>query len=424
MVPKGTRDYIYPETCRRRSIENTARSLFGLHNFKEIETPIFEHTELFVRGIGEGTDIVEKEMFTLVDQRLRSITLRPEGTAGVVRSFIELSLFSNPLMRRVYYIGPMFRKERPQSGRMRQFQQIGLEMFGYGAPEADYEVISIFTKFFIMLGLKNLVLNVNSMGCRKCRPGYLPILKSYLSRNMDALCNDCKERIIKNILRVFDCKNEKCVNIINDAPVLRSFLCDECSDHFAAVIGYLERFKVPFRINDRLVRGFDYYTRTNFEMVSGKLGAQNAVGGGGRYDYLIADLGGPDLPALGFAIGLERIMLALERQGISDVKEEGLDYFIAVVGKEQMAFSIAILERIQSLGLNIEIDYSGGSLKSQLRHANNIGASNCIIIGEDEVSNNRLTVKDLRSGVQMQVDVNDLEKMIADKKMNERERNC
>ena len=424
VVPKGTRDYIYPETCRRRSIENTARSLFGLHNFKEIETPIFEHTELFVRGIGEGTDIVEKEMFTLVDQQSRSITLRPEGTAGVVRSFVEFSLLSNPYMRRVYYIGPMFRKERPQSGRMRQFQQIGLEMFGYGAPEADYEVISIFTKFFTMLGLKNLVLKVNTMGCRKCRLDYLPVLKSYLSRNIDALCDNCKERVVKNILRVFDCKNEKCVGIINEAPVLRSFLCDECSDHFAAVLGYLERFKIPFRIEDRLVRGFDYYTRTNFEMVYGKLGAQNAVGGGGRYDYLIADLGGPDLPALGFAIGLERTMLALERQGISIVEEDGLDYLIVVVEKEQMAFSIAIMERIQSLGLSTEIDYSRDSLKSQLRHANNIGASNCIIIGEDEVSNNRLTVKDLRSGEQVQVDVNDLEKIIAGKKKDKQERNC
>lgn len=422
-VPKGTKDFIYPETCERRNIENTARSLFGLHNFREIETPIFEHTELFVRGIGESTDIVEKEMFTLGDWKSRSITLRPEVTAGVVRSFIELSLLSNPLMHRIYYVGPMFRKEKPQSGRMRQFQQIGLEMFGYDAPEADYEIISIFTEFFAMLNLENLMLKINSMGCRKCRPDYLPVLKSYLLQNIDALCDGCKERAVKNVLRVFDCKNEKCVDIISEAPVLRSFLCDDCGDHFTVVLSYLKRFNVPFKIDDRLVRGFDYYTRTNFEMVSSRLGAQNAVGGGGRYDYLVADLGGPDLPAIGFAIGLERTMIDLKRQGISIIKEEELDYFIAVLGKEQMAFSIEIMERIQSLGFRTEIDYSRSSLKSQLRHANNIGAKTCIIIGEDEVLNNRLTVKDLRTGEQMQVNVRDLEEIIADKKIGEREQN-
>ena len=424
IAPKGTRDYIYPETCKRRKIENSARLLFNLHNFKEIETPIFEHTGLFVRGIGEGTDIVEKEMFTLTDQSSRSITLRPEGTAGVVRSFVELSLHSNPLMRRVYYIGPMFRKERPQSGRMRQFQQIGLEMFGYDAPEADYEVISIFTNFFTMLGLKNLSLKVNSMGCRRCRSDYITVLSSYLSKNADLICKDCKERLDKNILRVFDCKNENCAVIINKAPVLRSFLCNDCDTNFSVVLGYLEKFKVSHHIDHKLVRGFDYYTRTNFEMVSGELGAQNAVGGGGRYDYLIADLGGSDYPALGFAIGLERTMLALERQGKETEVEDGLDYFIAVLGRDQMSYSIEVMEKIQSLGRSAEIDYSRDSLKSQLRHANNIGAKYCIIIGEDEVINKRLTMKDLQSGEQVQVELINLERVISDNKMGVGERNC
>ncbi|NQT30285.1 MAG: histidine--tRNA ligase, partial [Candidatus Saganbacteria bacterium] len=328
-VPRGTKDILPEETSLWQYLEQTCRQIFDLYNYSEIRTPIFEKTELFTRSIGQTTDIVSKEMYEFKDRKGRSLTLRPEETAPVVRACVENNLISLDKITKLYYIGPMFRYERPQAGRQRQFHQAGVEVFGSADPLVDAEVILLNMQLFDALGLKNLEVDINSVGCKKCRPEYQKKLKTYFKNNIKHMCVECQERFEKNPLRILDCKEVKCQKFVNDAPASIDMLCPECSEHFAKVIEYLKEAGCNFKINNRLVRGLDYYTKTSFEIVSNQLGAQNAVSGGGRYDTLVAELGGKSIPAVGFAIGLERVIEIIKNDKLKMTNEGKIILFVA-----------------------------------------------------------------------------------------------
>lgn len=332
--PKGTHDILLNDINKWHKIESKLSELMELYDYSEIRTPIFESTELFLRGVGDTTDIVDKEMYTFLDKGDRSITLRPEGTASVARAFIEHSLFNEVLPSKFYYIGPMFRYSRPQTGRYRQFHQFGVEVIGSIDPNLDGEVLELMMNIFTSLGIKNLSLEINSVGCPKCRPIHKDKLKIYLKKNYNDLCNTCQTRYEKNPLRIFDCKNEKCQEIINNGPLITDNLCEECDEHFNKVINYLDMTNIKYDINKKMVRGLDYYTKTAFEITAGREGAQSSLGGGGRYDGLIEELGGPSLPGIGFAIGLERVVLTMEEQGLFDqLEKKQLKVYVANVVK-------------------------------------------------------------------------------------------
>ncbi|MGI6153928.1 MAG: histidine--tRNA ligase, partial [Christensenellaceae bacterium] len=316
-APKGTKDVLPGESYKWQYIEKTVREICSVFGYREIRTPVFEHTELFLRGVGDTTDIVQKEMYTFTDKGDRSVTLKPEGTAGVVRAFIESGLANGPQPTKMYYLNcPVFRYERPQSGRLREHHQFGIEAFGAGDASVDAEVISVALTLFDKVGMKNLRLNINSIGCEKCRPGYHEALKDYLRENYDSLCETCKERFEKNPLRILDCKVESCQSLIKEAPVMIDHLCEECDSHFDALKGYLGALDIEYSVNPFIVRGLDYYTKTVFEIISDSIGAQGTVCGGGRYDKLVKEIGGPDMPGIGFGLGIERLLLVMENEGI------------------------------------------------------------------------------------------------------------
>ncbi len=393
---KGFNDILPEESGRWQYIEQTARRVFELNGFGEIRVPVMEKTELFCRSIGDATDIVEKEMYTFTDKGENSVTLRPEGTAGVMRAFIEHKLYAQDPIAKLYYMGPMFRYERPQKGRYRQFHQIGAEITGVNDPLADAQVLNMLTAFFREIGLTEPTLQINSLGCPDCRPAYRTALRSFLQERMAGLCEDCKRRFDTNPLRMLDCKVPGCVESTVGAPSVLEHLCKGCDEHFSAVRRYLDHSGTPYSINSRMVRGLDYYTRTTFEMVTGLLGSQSAVAAGGRYDGLISQLGGPAIPGIGFAMGLERVALLLGNQDFGTQP----DLFIATMGAGERDVAFRLMDGLLKAGIRVEMDYEGKSLKSQMRRADKLKARFSAVIGENEVASGKTSIKRMADGIQ------------------------
>lgn len=390
---KGVQDVLPPEVSVWQHLEDSARRVFGAYGFREIRPPVMEFTEVFTRSIGETSDIVEKEMYTFSDKGGRSVSLRPEGTAPIVRAYVEHHLHTRPIPQKFFYSGPMFRYERPQKGRLRQFYQIGVEAFGIAGPAMDAEVISMLGAFLQTAGLGGLAFDINSIGCPRCRPGYRAALLEFFSPMMEQLCPDCKRRLSTNPLRILDCKAASCRELRKGAPVVSGYLCEDCESHFGELRELLTELQVPFRVNHEMVRGLDYYTRTTFEVTSGDLGAQNAVAAGGRYDSLVREFGGPDTPAIGFALGMERLVaLAAESA------PEGPAVFIASLGNEATRAALGMADRLRSDGTWVELGYGSGSLKSQMRRADKSGADYVFVIGEDELKKGTVNWKNLKDG--------------------------
>ncbi len=416
-APKGTKDIYgsYMEEWQR--VEQVMRELCSDFGIKEIRIPIFEHTELYLRGVGETTDIVQKEMYTFKDKADRSITLRPEGTAGVARSFIEHGMYNNPQPTRRFYIGPMFRYENTQKGRQRQFHQFGVEMLGSYSPALDAEAISVVAELLKRLGIKDVELRINSLGCNECRQRYNTALKEYIGSNIDKLCDDCKSRFDKNPLRVLDCKEEGCQKIIAEAPVVLDYLDDECKEHFETVKAILDDMGIKYTVDEKIVRGLDYYTRTVFEFVANGIGAQGTVCGGGRYDNLIAECGGQPMGCAGFAVGIERLLLMLEAQNGEFKETNEMDIYIGSIGKEGLVKSQGIAYCMRSEGIRAEGDSVGRSVKAQMKYANKIGAKYSVILGDNEIAEDTANLKNMETGEQEQIKVSELVEIMK-KKIN------
>jgi len=401
--PRGTKDILPKEIKIWQFLEEKARQIFENYNYCEIRTPIFEQTELFTRSIGSETDIVGKEMYTFIDKGDRSITLRPEETAPVVRACIENNLLGLNEFIKLYYIGPMFRYERPQAGRLRQFHQAGVEVFGSEDPLLDVEIIDLGIKYFTEIGLPDLEVDINSVGCSLCGPKFKEELKNLFRDNVDDLCENCKKRYQTNPLRILDCKEPQCQSYIKNAPASFDFICEHCKAHFDKVLNFMKQFGIKFKLNKRLVRGLDYYTKTTFEIISKSLGAQNAVCGGGRYDNLVEELGGRSTPAVGFAIGLDRLLMVLEAQKVKKPDSGRLKAYIAVLGEEAKQKGFEILRSLRNMGVRSDMDFQGKSLNSQMKVADKLGAEFTIIIGEDELKNGLAVIRSMDNKAQEQV---------------------
>lgn len=407
---KGVEDILPPDIYLWQKAESLSRDVFSVYGFQEIRPPIIESTGLFTRSIGETTDIVEKEMYTFPDKAGRSVTLRPEGTAPVVRAYVEHHLYNFPSPQKFFYSGPMFRYERPQKGRFRQFYQIGVEAFGVAAPEMDVEMLSMLRTLLERLGLKRLNFEINSIGCEQCRPSYKEALMNFFSDRINDLCPDCRRRYEYNPLRILDCKVERCIELKKGSPVVTDFLCNECTEHFNGLKSGLDFLRIPYVINPNMVRGLDYYTRTAFEVTSEHLGSQKAVAAGGRYDGLIEEFGGPPTPAVGFAIGMERLIALLQEVMPADIPSPKV--FIATLGREAEIQGMKIAEDIRARGLWVESNYGGTSLKSQLRKADRIGAEYAFIIGDDELKSGRIKWKNLKDSSQGDVSIETIKEFI------------
>ena len=389
---KGIKDILPKDSPIWHQVELTARKVFECFGFYEIRVPIMEKTALFQRSIGETTDIVEKEMYTFRDRDDELLTLRPEATASVIRAYIEHNLFASDPVTRLYTIGPMFRRERPQKGRFRQFHQIDVELFGDDKPASDAEVIFMLMHFLQSTGVEKLSLEINSLGCKACRPVFSQAVVDFLKGSESALCPDCQRRIYTNPLRVFDCKVETCGKIIADAPRILNFLCAECDDHFSAVKSYLTDLKLPYKINPQMVRGLDYYTKTAFEVKSGELGAQNSLAGGGRYDGLVSFLGGPDVPGIGFGIGMERLIACLPPD---DKNPYHTDIYIAALGARAQKIAFGLTQELRRAGICAAMDYSNKSLKSQMKRADKLNSAYTLIFGDKEIEENRAELRNM-----------------------------
>ena len=407
-LPKGTSDILPAGIDYWYYLENITREVLQNYGYREIRTPAFEHTELFVRGIGETTDIVQKEMFTFQDRKGRNLTLRPEGTAPVVRAYLEHNLGRENPLSKLFYIGSMFRCEKPQAGRYRQFNQFGAEAIGSPFPAIDAEIIASALSVYKELGLTDLKLMLNSVGCRECRPQYLKTLKDYFQEKKDLLCADCKQRYEQNPLRILDCKKEKCRIVIKGCPSIFDYLCEDCANHFNTLIYYLDNIGIAYQINPLLVRGLDYYTKTAFEIISGELGAQNAVGGGGRYDYLVEELGGKHTPAVGFAAGIERILETMVKQNVKVPVWEGIKVFIAATSQEQTVSALSIANQLREKGISAEMDFLAKSLKSQMRTANKLQVPYVLILGPEELKEDKVTIKNMVDGAQEEILLHDI----------------
>jgi histidyl-tRNA synthetase len=400
---KGVKDILPSDACKWQRIEAVARELCSDYGFSEVRTPIIEHTVLFTRSIGATSDIVEKEMFAFRDAGGDEITLRPEGTAGVVRAYVEHKLYALAPVTKVFYMGPMFRRERPQAGRLRQFHQVGVEALGVAEPGIDVEVLALLSELFVRLGVTGVELQINSLGCSDCRPKYRAALKDFLTARLEKLCPDCQRRIETNPLRALDCKSEHCKAATVDAPVMADYLDEGCRAHFEKVKQGLDDLGIRYAVNHRMVRGLDYYTRTAFEMVVTDIkGAQNAVAAGGRYDGLVEEVGGPATPGIGFAVGLERLILMLPDEGGG---ENSPSLFIAALGEEAMRLGQRLANLLKRSGIRAERDYTGAGLKSQMKKADKYGARLCLIIGEDELAKGRAILRDMRTKEQTELPV-------------------
>ncbi len=400
--PRGTSDIFGQDIEYRNFIISKAKELFKIFNYREIITPAFEHTEVFDKSIGDSTDIVQKEMYTFLDKKGRSLTLRPEGTAPVVRAVIEHKMYAENLPLKLYYIENMFRYERPQKGRMREFWQLGVEAIG--SPEAfiDAEVIWLLNALFEKLGFKNLKLLINSIGCIKCRKEYIQVLKNYLSPKKDKLCTDCQYRLEKNPLRIFDCKVDQCRQVIKNSPKIYSYICVDCRQHFNQVIDFLKTLGISFIIKEDLVRGFDYYTRTIFEIISEDLkSVQNALGGGGRYDKLIEQFGGPDIPSIGFAVGLERTYILMKQLNLNFVIHDNKKIALVILmDRSYQKYALSLIKFTRDNGYACDLSYEIKSIGSQIKWAEKNAYDFVIIIGEDEVKTDSITIKDIKKFTQ------------------------
>ena len=407
-IPKGTKDMLPRDAAAWHYVEQKARETAALFSFREIRTPMFEHTELFTRGVGETTDIVTKEMYTFEDKGGRSMTLRPEGTAGVARAFIENGLGQDVMPMKAYYLASVFRYERPQSGRLREHHQFGVELYGSSSPYADAEVISLAHTFLSSVGIGGLTLHLNSIGCKECRPKFNAALRGYIGDNLDRMCGKCRERFDKNPLRILDCKEEKCREIVKAAPSITDFLCDDCKAHFEQLQGILERQGVPFVVDASVVRGLDYYTRTVFEFVSEDIGAQGTVCGGGRYDGLVEEVGGKSTPAVGFGLGLERLLLVLQNTGRLDAPRERADVYLAPLGERAAGEVPAIAAGLRRAGVSADYDMMGRGVKAQMKYADKSGARFVVVIGDNELESGIAVLKNMDTGEERSVALDDI----------------
>lgn len=400
---KGTHDILPEEVYKWDYMEGVIRDVCARYGYKEIRTPIIEATELFQRGIGDTTDVVTKEMYTFTDRGNRSVTLRPENTASAVRAYLEHKMYGDQQVHKMFYIGSMFRYDRPQAGRYREFHQFGLEVLGASSPLADAEVIAMACEIFHRLGLKNLDLHLNSIGDKNCRPAYRQKLIEFFEGKKDQLCDDCRERLYKNPLRILDCKEEGCKKASIGAPEITDYLCDDCHKKFEAVKHYLDGLGISYTVDPRLVRGLDYYTNTAFEIQYPPLGAQSAVCGGGRYDGLVEEIGGPSTPGIGFAIGLERLLLALEMQNLIPAPKAQKRVYIAALGEDAVAEGFKIQEELRGLGVLTDMDLQGRSLKGQMKQAGKLDSQFTVIIGSNELEKGAAAVKNMADGTQKDI---------------------
>lgn len=395
---KGTKDVLPKEVHKNQYIEATALDIAEKFGYKEIRTPMFEHTELFQRGVGDTTDVVQKEMYTFDDKGGRSITLRPEGTAGAVRSYLENGLCNEALPQKVCYVGPCFRYEKPQAGRLREFHQFGVECFGTASPLADAELISLGKSIFDTLEVKDISLEINSIGCPTCRAEYHKALKEYFSSRKDELCDTCRDRLDRNPMRILDCKSPVCSEIAKDAPVVTDYLCEECDEHFKKVQEYLKAMNIEYTINPKIVRGLDYYTKTVFEFISNSIGAQGTVAGGGRYDGLVDELGGQKTPSLGFAMGLERLMMLMDTQNAPFPDASAPDLFVVALGDKATLKAVEIVKDMRAEGFTALMDLNQRSVRAQMKYADKLGAKFNIVIGDNEVENGTAKLKNMSTG--------------------------
>lgn len=400
---KGTHDILPEEVYKWDYMEGVIRDVCARYGYKEIRTPIIEATELFQRGIGDTTDVVTKEMYTFTDRGNRSVTLRPENTASAVRAYLEHKMYGDQQVHKMFYIGSMFRYDRPQAGRYREFHQFGLEVLGASSPLADAEVIAMACEIFHRLGLKDLDLHLNSIGDKNCRPAYRQKLIEFFEGKKDQLCDDCRERLYKNPLRILDCKEEGCKKASIGAPEITDYLCDDCHKKFEAVKHYLDGLGISYTVDPRLVRGLDYYTNTAFEIQYPPLGAQSAVCGGGRYDGLVEEIGGPSTPGIGFAIGLERLLLALEMQNLIPAPKAQKRVYIAALGEDAVAEGFKIQEELRGLGVLTDMDLQGRSLKGQMKQAGKLDSQFTVIIGSNEMEKGAAAVKNMADGTQKDI---------------------
>ena len=411
-APRGTKD-ILPDTVGDWNyVEGEIRELCRRFGYSEIRTPIFEHTELFQRGIGEGTDVVDKEMYTFTDRGERSITLRPENTASAVRAYLQNKLYAQSNLVKLFYIGSMFRYDRPQAGRMREFHQFGVEALGEANPAVDAEVILLAMNLLEGLGLKDLELYINSVGCPKCRSKYRTMLQDFFRDKLEDLCEDCRSRFERSPLRILDCKKDSDKPYMADAPKITDCLCEECAEHFAKLKELLTSAGISFTHDPRLVRGLDYYTKTAFEIKYPPLGAQSAVAGGGRYDGLIEEMGGNPTPAVGFATGLERLLLALESQNLLPEKNRSVDAYVVALGETAQAEGFKLLNSLRQQGLSAAMDFAGRSMKAQMKQANKLGAKYSVILGEDEISEGVVMLRSMEDSSQAKVPMNQVAEKI------------
>ncbi len=406
-IPKGTKDVLPSQSYKWQYIEEEIRKVCKLFDILEIRTPTFEHTELFLRSIGDETDVVSKEMYTFLDKGNRSITLKPEGTASTARSYVENNLEAMSLPIKMFYITPVFRYEAPQAGRLREHHQFGVEMYGAASPYADAEVINAAYTLLKRLGVKDLVLNINSIGCPQCRKKFNAALKEYLLGNIDNMCDNCKRRFSVNPLRILDCKNEHCKQIVSGAPNILDYICDDCRTHFEKLQTILADEGIPFKVNSSIVRGLDYYTKTVFEFVTTSLGAQGTVCGGGRYDDLVSSIGGKPTPCVGFGMGIERLIMLLEANG-KEFPISRPDYFIACQSEQCRDLCRKIVSDLRNKGFTVETDFMGRSLKAQFKFADKIAAKYTVVIGESEAESGKAEIKRMSDGEKQEKTLDDL----------------
>ena len=404
IAPKGTKDTLPSQVYRWHYVEKKFSEICEKYGYKEIRTPIFEHTELFQRGVGDTTDIVQKEMYTFTDHGNRSITLKPEGTSPVARAFIEHKQYAEVQPTKYCYITPCFRYEKPQSGRLRAFHQFGIEIFGTTNMIADAEVICLGYDFLHEMGIKDIQLRINSVGCPECRKKHREALRRFLEPVYDQLCNTCKDRYERNPMRILDCKSETCQSLVKDAPDMLDYLCDECRDAFEDV----DAMGIAYTVDPRIVRGLDYYTKTAFEFVTESNGTQGTVCGGGRYDHLIEEIGGPPIPGVGFGLGIERLLMLMDEHGVEIPQPEPLKAFIAVMGDDAKAFGLKLLRELRQKGVKAEMDTLARNIKGQFKYADRLGAKYTVVIGDNELAEGAVSIKEMATSQQRQVKLDDL----------------
>ena len=408
-APRGTKDITPKDVYKWHYVEKKFREICALYGYEEIRTPIFEHTEVFARSVGDTTDVVQKEMYSFTDRGDRQLSLKPEGTAGVIRSFIENKMYADTQPTKLYYITPCFRYERPQAGRQRQFHQFGIEVLGSDGPSVDAEVISLAVQFFNEMGLKNLSVNINSVGCPTCREEYNRKLKEYLDKKVDVLCETCLERKDKNPMRVIDCKNPHCKENLQDIPFMIDHLCDDCKDHFEKLQTYLKEMDINYVVDKTIVRGLDYYKKTAFEIISNDIGSQSTVCGGGRYDVLVEMLGGPKgISGIGFGLGVERLLLTLENNNIEIENPKSTDIYIATIGDAAKTKSFKLIKDLRSNHISADNDHLDKSLKAQFKYSDKLNAKYTVVIGDDELANDTATLKNMKTSEQTTIKLSEL----------------